>query len=919
MRAQKFPTPDRPDGIPDRRSGRKIARPAGPGKKKTHRRASEEKTANDDARGRAAPLIPTMALVPSGAGEVVLAQVNGGRIVGRSGTSDSWAAYRQNVAAVFAQFRDERLSESTVGVLMGTTHARITEEDATSRHLWEMFADYLYSGYKKPAGSKGAGKSLAIQTAQDYMKTALQLAHEAHKGHPFFHCLNPLVDKRLNEDRRWFLDLREQMWKRFYVRAVEQGDKLDESAPPLGIEHVKAIARSLGMFASRGQMGQTRVAHERKFAILSLWQVAGRSGEIAWLSYKKLAWDEQLRCVHVEVAQLKTVKVKRLVFVAGANRHCCWFTALGDRLATESRDSWFHDDEEYHWLFPDLSDTESPGTRIGEYIKALLPHDVSGSSKSKLYKDYVVETLPADSNAASIRAGCANMLHVAMPEAFACTTTGHKLESYAHQQYIDAETANCMPGAIVLSGFPALPWGQRGACGRPASLSALETVPLVSGVSFDKLIDDLYDLGDFCPSSLRTGGSLRPAVHAAFASQVMYYEERVRAGECDDVARKLRKLLVQRKLASADQAAHDTLCRWGVLLRDQFDRDNRRLTMREQAGLSEQMAVILNKLEAKVEALRAENRELHDQMRAMMTSQSSLIDHMGSMATAFNDLSRSMGGGFTAGSLAGTRRAPAEAPSAARLGADDETGGSDGDDGAIAITAPQVGVMTAPSAHDAAGPSNSLMLLMANQAGAAQRAAPSLAGMEAKQLFIDAWVGQGHGSRVPSNLTKQDKLNAMLVLSVYNGMLTRNEKHLMNRAENADTRTDARKKAIEVEQKVVEMCSELYEAVGKEPPKALKPPSVPKKARRRMGGGGPKPLLVSTLEGFKRVIGAGLEKDAVEAWAKERRKRKREEDTDDAGREQAALPAPESPRGADASPRSSPGSKLLGLFKRRGG
>ena len=84
---------------PDEKSpGRRVR-----GKKKTHRRASEEKTANDDARGRAAPVIPTMALVPSGAGEVALTQVNGGRIVGRSGTSDSWAAYRQNVAAVFAK------------------------------------------------------------------------------------------------------------------------------------------------------------------------------------------------------------------------------------------------------------------------------------------------------------------------------------------------------------------------------------------------------------------------------------------------------------------------------------------------------------------------------------------------------------------------------------------------------------------------------------------------------------------------------------------------------------------------------------------------------------------------------------------------------------------------------------------------
>ena len=145
---------------------------------------------------------------------------------------------------------------------MGTTHAHITKEDATNRQLWEMFADFLYSGYKKLAGSKGAGKSLAIQTAQDYLKTALQLAHETHKGHPFFECLNPLVDKRLDDNCRWFPDLREQMWKRFYMRAVEQGDKLDESAPPLDIEHVKAISRSLCKFASRGQMGQTSVAHE---------------------------------------------------------------------------------------------------------------------------------------------------------------------------------------------------------------------------------------------------------------------------------------------------------------------------------------------------------------------------------------------------------------------------------------------------------------------------------------------------------------------------------------------------------------------------------------------------------------------------------------------------------------------------------
>ena len=63
--------------------------------------------------------------------------------------------------------------------------------------------------------------------------------------------------------------------------------------------------------------------------------------------------------------------------------------------------------------------------------------------------------------------------------------------------------------------------------------------------------------------------------------------------------------------------------------------------------------------------------------------------------------------------------------------------------------------------------------------------------------------------------------------------------------------------------------------------------------------------MVSTLEAFERAIGAGLEKDTVEAWAKQRRKRKRDEEKDDEEREQAALPAPESPQGADASLRLS--------------
>ena len=328
------------------------------------------------------------------------------------------------------------------------------------------------------------------------------------------------------------------------------------------------------------------------------------------------------------------------------------------------------DDEEYHWLFPELSETNSPGTKLGDYIRALMPHHVEGASKNAQFKDYTVETLPPNANAAGIRAGCVNLLHVTMPEAFACTMTGHRLESNAHQQYIDALTANCMPGAIVLSGFPKLDWGERDACGVPASLSALGKMPMVIDVTFDTIIDELYVLGEECPcpSSLRKGERLRPAVEAAFASQVMYYEERVKEGECHDVSLRMQKVLVQLMLASGRPAAHDTLCMWGKLLRAQFDRDNRRLVMKEKAGLSAQVTVILNKLQEEVETLRAENDRLHEHMRTMTTQQAALIDHMGTIAHAFNKMSLGVGGG-SAGSLAGTHDAPAEAPSAAILGA----------------------------------------------------------------------------------------------------------------------------------------------------------------------------------------------------------------------------------------------------------
>ena len=847
----------------------------------------------------------------SAAGKVALAQVAGARIVGQSGTSTSWVTSKKNVAGIFAKFRDQVRPEmgalSLVASTRGAPRALISRDDATSRVVWEDFATYLWTTYTIPEGSRGAGGSVSIQTAQDYLKCAMNLAREIYKDADFFKCLDKNVDVSANDDRRWLMALRDQMWKAFYVRAVDNGDKIDQSANPVGLSHVTEMVRALSRYASAAQRTQARDGHARKFSILSLWHVAGRSGEIGSLSYKKLDWDEELQCLHVEVAQMKTTKTKRLVFSAGANRHICWFVAWGDRLTTETREAWFDDNDEYHWLFPDLIGTTSPGQRIGEYMKALVPHDIPGSSKKKEFEDYVVKTMPAHVSAASIRTGAANKLHMNMPEEFACTTTGHHLQSTAHQQYIDAMTANCMPGAVVLAGFPAFGWGQSGECAKPPSLAALANVPLVRGsgggeVTFDTIIDALYRLSDFSPEVLRVGGRLRPAVNAAFASQVMYYEERAEERECSDVVRVMRDVLVAQQLARDASAAHSTLIGWGKLLRTRFNTVNKPLTMRETASQADQVVLSLTKMQSELEATRAINARLVERMTMLESSMAQVIESTASVGAGFNDLSKLVTGWAT--------RAQPDAPVADLLGTAGEDGSRADVNAAVLGTevgaAPQVGVISPRGAGAAAAAQpNALDVLMAN-ADTAPSAPKSTAGLQARELVLNAWEEGGRGTRLYAGFERQAKAKVTLVMEVYNAVMTEEEGHLLNRPLNRERPQETRAEGMaivnRVEERVVKMLTEWYEAAGKDKvPASLRPPKTKKTAKkRRVNGVDPRaagarqPLTVNTMDELKRGLPRGtLTRENARAWwIKQAGTGSRAVETE-GGEPAAALPAPE--------------------------
>lgn len=77
-----------------------------------------------------------------------------------------------------------------------------------------------------------------------------------------------------------------------------------------------------------------------------------------------------------------------------------------------------------------------------------------------------------------------------MPAEIGVHTTGHDLTDLsALWEYVGARLALCMPGAITLSGFPSLPWGQLGKGPVPPSLRPL----IEGGVSEERLDNDESD------------------------------------------------------------------------------------------------------------------------------------------------------------------------------------------------------------------------------------------------------------------------------------------------------------------------------------------------------------------------------------------------------------------------------------------
>lgn len=107
-----------------------------------------------------------------------------------------------------------------------------------------------------------------------------------------------------------------------------------------------------------------------------------------------------------------------------------------------------YNSDEPAWLIPKLQSNNSPGTTLGNWLRALRPSSRGGTAD---YRDSAVPSLPDRVTAGGIQPGASNMLNKYMLGELAVHVTVHDLKgTSALYEYVDASRALAMQGGAPL-------------------------------------------------------------------------------------------------------------------------------------------------------------------------------------------------------------------------------------------------------------------------------------------------------------------------------------------------------------------------------------------------------------------------------------------------------------------------------------
>jgi hypothetical protein len=267
-------------------------------------------------------------------------------------------------------------------------------------------------------------------------------------------------------------------------------------------------------------------------------------------------------------------------------------------------------------------------------MKAMQAPGLPGSLQK--FQDYAIThdkygvELPPAPTAKGMRHGACETICIGVPAELAIHVTGHDLTSVgALFNYLNARVALCIPGALLLAGWPGLPYGQTG---NGSKFPSLETL-VKAGVSMKRLeamIDELFGFHDFSPPMLLSDGQLRPLMHVTLATMVMYYETRFKSKESEHVLARMRDAY-DAKMSTPGSPAHLVLIEWGDALKIQFKIDNAHLFNRKGHDLSEQVVAGLEGLGNNVARMSAQISDLASRTISLEHQNSVLLQQMQQM------------------------------------------------------------------------------------------------------------------------------------------------------------------------------------------------------------------------------------------------------------------------------------------------
>lgn len=395
-----------------------------------------------------------------------------------------------------------------------------------------------------------------------------------------------------------------------------------------------------------------------------------------------------------------------------------------------------------------------------------------------------------------------------MPDSWAISLTGHDMTGFSKlYEYVDFSLANSITAAQVLAGWPAPPYGQRSIGPRSPRLQLVVATGRTLE-SLDAIADEVFNIhSKSSPLLMASGsgqpGSLRELVRTAFASLLMYDEQREAAGEMHFVRMKLREAVAA---VYPNEDAIQLIRSWCAIIASEFRTRNCHLinpVTANDTSAMQQMGRIINELGERVGEL----------SKAVLAGNQLNLALQAQVAELQNNLSGLPAPAAAPPSPSGARGVVVAAADTGDENADDSR--SD-DDEALALVPvkPDTAIAHAAAQLDV---NNALV-----------RTAPHVAntpGDLEDKISADQFFGiamRDHGGEVPPTAKKQDTHRMQLVIHLFKMMATDSELALLK---NKRTDTGARLEILEQLSALVQVRVKMVlQGYGVKLPAQLKPP-----------------------------------------------------------------------------------------------